>query len=149
MYKQRRFLIALATIFLREELYIRIYKTCCETFKYNMKQRSSFAITTLILETIAKSEPTGITKTKIMQNVMLNYKRVNRYCVQMIESGLIRRDPEIHVFHITEKGKLTLRNCDELAQFMSPINELINKYRFAEPYYSPSSPDLIRTKTTG
>jgi predicted transcriptional regulator len=113
-----------------------------------MKQRSSFAITTLILETVAKSEPTGITKTKIMQNVMLNYKRVNRYCIQMIESGLIRRDLETRAFHITEKGKIVLQNCDELAQFMSPISELINKYRFTDTYYSPSNPDLIRTETT-
>lgn len=113
-----------------------------------MKQRSSFAITTLILESVAKSEPTGLTKTKIMQNVMLNYKRVNRYCVQMIESGLIQRNPESHAFHITAKGRIVLQNCDELAQFMSPISELINKYRFADTDYSPSSLDLIRTETT-
>ncbi|MDQ3873354.1 MAG: winged helix-turn-helix domain-containing protein, partial [Thermoproteota archaeon] len=71
-----------------------------------MKQRSSFAIVSLILEAIAKSEPAGgITKTKIMQNVMLNYKRANRYCYQMLESGLISYNSETRTFHITEKGR--------------------------------------------
>ena len=101
-------------------------------FKHAMKQRSSFAITTLILETVARSEPAGMSKTKIMQNVMLNYKRVNRYCAQMIARDLIRYDPKAHNFHITDKGRFVLSNCNELAQFISPINRLMNKYRLLD-----------------
>jgi predicted transcriptional regulator len=97
-----------------------------------MKQRSSFAITTLILETVARSEPAGMSKTKIMQNVMLNYKRVNRYCAQMIARDLIRYDLKDHNFHITDKGRFVLSNCNELAQFISPINRLMNKYRLLD-----------------
>lgn len=97
-----------------------------------MKQRSSFAITALILETVARSEPAGMSKTKIMQNVMLNYKRVNRYCAQMIARDLIRYDLKDHNFHITDKGRFVLSNCNELAQFISPINRLMNKYRLLD-----------------
>jgi predicted transcriptional regulator len=116
-----------------------------------MKQRSSFSIVSLILETVAKSEPTGITKTRIMQNVMLNYKRANRYCYQMMESALISFKPESRTFHITEKGRLVLHNCLELAQYISPINQLINKYRYGDEtssnyYYSySSSPEDFQT----
>ena len=60
---------------------------------------------------------------------MLNFKRVNRYCAQMIDTGLINYDSENRIFHITEKGKVFLQNSIELAQFISPINELLNKYR--------------------
>ena len=111
-----------------------------------MKQRSSFSIVSLILETVSKSEPTGITKTRIMQNVMLNYKRANRYCYHMMESDLISYNPQTRTFHITERGRLVLRNCLELAQYISPINQLINKYRYGEDemmtnyyYYSSST----------
>ncbi len=112
-----------------------------------MKQRSSFAIVSLILEAIAKSEPAGgITKTKIMQNVMLNYKRANRYCYQMLESGLISYNSETRTFHITEKGRMVLHNSMELAQYIAPINQLMNKYRYdgdevvSSYYYHYSSP---------
>jgi predicted transcriptional regulator len=102
-----------------------------------MKQRSTFSIISLILETIARSEPMGITKTRIMQNVMLNYKRVNRYCYHMMESGLLSYKPEMRTFHITEKGRFVLRNCVELSRYISPIHELINKYRYSDTYYYP------------
>ena len=102
-----------------------------------MKQRSCFSIVSLILETVTRSEPMGITKTNIMQNVMLNYKRVNKYCYHMMESGLLLYEPKTRTFHITEKGMFVLRNCIELARFISPISELINKYRYSDTYYYP------------
>jgi predicted transcriptional regulator len=100
-----------------------------------MKQRSSFSIVSLILETVTRSEPMGITKTRIMQNVMLNYKRVNKYCYHMIESGLLLYKTETRTFHITEKGRFVLHNCVDLARYISPIRELINKYRYSDTYY--------------
>ena len=102
-----------------------------------MKQRSSFSIVSLIVEVVIGSEPKGITKAKIMQYVMLNYKRMNKYCYHMMESGLLFYEPEMRTFHITEKGRFVLRNCVELARFISPINELINKYRYGDTYYYP------------
>jgi predicted transcriptional regulator len=104
-----------------------------------MKQRSSFSIVSLILETVTRSKPIGITKTKIMQNVMLNYKRVNKYCYHMMESGLLLYKPEMRTFHITEKGRFVLRNCVELARYISPIYELIDKYRYGDTYYYPEA----------
>ena len=103
-----------------------------------MKQRSSFSIVSLILETAARSEPKGITKTKIMQNLMLNYKRMNRYCYYMMQSDLLLYKPEMRTFHITEKGRFVLRNCVELARYITPIRELINKYRYGDIYYYPA-----------
>ena len=100
-----------------------------------MKQRSSFSIVSLILETVTRSEPMGITKSKIMQNVVLNYKRVNRYCYHMVELGLLLYKPELRTFHITEKGRFVLHYCVELARYISPIHELINKYRYGDTYY--------------
>jgi predicted transcriptional regulator len=121
-----------------------------------MKQRSSFSIVSLILETVTRSEPMGITKTRIMQNVMLNYKRVNKYCYNMMESGLLLYKPETRTFHITEKGRFVLRNCIELARYISPIRELINKYRYSDKYYYPdefsidqaTSPPFIQEKSS-
>lgn len=100
-----------------------------------MKQRSSFSIVSLILETVTRSEPMGITKSKIMQNVVLNYKRANRYCYHMVELGLLLYKPEMRTFHITEKGRFVLHYCVELARYISPIHELINKYRHGDTYY--------------
>jgi predicted transcriptional regulator len=102
-----------------------------------MKQRSTFSIVSLILENVAGSEPKGITKTKIMQYVMLNHKRVNRYCYRMVESGLLLYKPEMRTFHITEKGRFVLRNCAELAPYISSIHRLISKYRYGDTYYYP------------
>jgi predicted transcriptional regulator len=89
------------------------------------------------LENVAGSEPKGITKTKIMQYVMLNHKRVNRYCYRMVESGLLLYKPEMRTFHITEKGRFVLRNCAELAPYISSIHRLISKYRYGDTYYYP------------
>jgi predicted transcriptional regulator len=97
-----------------------------------MKQRSSFAIITLILELCSKSDSTGITKTRIMQNLGLNYKRTNRYCFFMLHSALLSYNLENRTFHITEKGRWVLRNCEELAELISPINNMIKNYQFSE-----------------
>jgi predicted transcriptional regulator len=113
-----------------------------------MKQRSSFSIVSLILETVTRSEPMGITKTRIMQNVMLNYKRVNKYCYHMMESGLLLYEPAMRTFHITEKGRFVLRNCIELARYISPISELINKYRYSDREYYPDYFQLDQATTS-
>ena len=95
-----------------------------------MKQRSSFSIITLVLESVEESGSDGISKTMIMQRVMLNYKRPIRYFTDMLDKQLLTYDPKMHRFHITEKGKLVLRNSRELASFITPINDMMNKYRF-------------------
>jgi predicted transcriptional regulator len=95
-----------------------------------MKQRSSFSIVTLILESAQESGGRGITRTKIMQNVMLNYKRASRYCTNLVDKDLLSYDPGSRTFHITEKGEKVLASSRELAGFITPINQMINKYRF-------------------
>ena len=69
-----------------------------------------------------------------MQKVVLNYKMVNRNCYHMTESGLLLYNPQMRTFHITEKGRLVLHNCVELARYISPVYELINKYKYG---YTP------------
>jgi predicted transcriptional regulator len=96
-----------------------------------MKQRSSFSIITSILESAEESGIEGITRTKMMQRVMLNYKRATRYCTSMVDKQLLAYDSQSHTFHITEKGKKVLDKSRELAGFVAPINEMINRYRFS------------------
>jgi len=109
-----------------------------------MKQRGNLSITTLILETVAKHEPNGVSKTKIMQYVMLNYKRVNKYCVQLMDANSLYYDLENHNFDISGKGRIALRQCDELATHIAPINELMNKYRIGDAYYLPLESNVMR-----
>lgn len=95
-----------------------------------MRQRSSFSIVTLVLESAHEAGSRGISRTKIMQNVILNYKRASRYCTNLVDKELLSYDPEKRTFHITEKGEKVLESFHELAGFIAPINEMINKYRF-------------------
>jgi predicted transcriptional regulator len=93
-----------------------------------MKQRSSLSIIILILEVAAQNG--GASKTKIMRNVMLTYARANRYCSLLFEKKLIEYGPRENVIVATPKGLKVLSHCRELVQLVSPINSLVNKYRF-------------------
>lgn len=93
-----------------------------------MKQRGSFAITTVILCT-AVTYPAGVSKTRIMQEAMLNHNRVNRYCSMLVSTGLLGYDQDTRLFRITPKGKELLRLSEEAATFIAPIEKMISKYR--------------------
>src|SRR5690242_8850156 len=96
-----------------------------------MKQRSSFSITTAILEAVENSGEFGITRTKIMQTTMINYKRALRYCTAMVDGQLLMYNSLTHTFHLTERGKQVLDKSRQLATFIAPINNMISKYRFS------------------
>lgn len=83
------------------------------------------AIIALILE----SAQNGATKTEIMRNVMLNYRRVNRYCAMLSQSGLLYYNSENHLYKTSPKGKKILNDCNELFQYIEPINQMVTKYR--------------------
>lgn len=99
-----------------------------------MKQRSSFSITTSILETVYEAGEKGITSTQIMQRVMLNYKRSIRYCFSTIESQLLVYNPRTHTFHITERGRQVLDKSRQLASYVAPLGDMLNRYRFSFSY---------------
>jgi predicted transcriptional regulator len=95
-----------------------------------MIQRGSFAITTLILEAVLDKP---LTKTKIMQELVLSYPRTMRYLALMLDQGTLQFDSQNHTFGITEKGLQVLQASKELASYIDPINQMINKYAVCLP----------------
>jgi predicted transcriptional regulator len=92
-----------------------------------MKQRGAFSITTLILLAL-KQKP--LTKTRLMQALMLSYKRVGHYCDLLMREGLIEYVPMNHTYVITPRGTEILRLYEELAGYIEPIDQMIKKYSF-------------------
>jgi predicted transcriptional regulator len=101
-----------------------------------MKQRGSFAITVLILSAIFSTNEQGITKTKIMQEVMLNHKRVNRYLLNLMEKGLIDYQPKTRHYRMRPKGIIVLQLSEQLADYIYPIHKMIERY---EAYFQNES----------
>ena len=90
-----------------------------------MKQRGSFAITTLILLALQKNP---LTKTRLMQEVMLSYNRIGYYCDLLMAQGLIDYDQEKRSYAITSRGAEVLRLAEELAGYLKPIDRMIKQY---------------------
>ncbi len=63
-----------------------------------------------------------------MQELVLNYKRVNRYCDHLVSAGLLICDITTKRYKITEKGMLYLGLSQELAGYIPPIHAMISKY---------------------
>lgn len=95
-----------------------------------MKQRSTFAITTLIL--LALNEKAQ-TRTRLMQKLNLGYERINRYCESMVSQGLIKYNISDRTFSLTGRGAQVLELSEQLGEFIMPINQLIKKYSFYFP----------------
>ena len=91
-----------------------------------MKQRGSFSITTLILEATKNKR---LTRTKIMQELVLSYSRTVKYLNVLINEGLLQFDASTGTFRITEKGLKVLQLSEELAAYLEPVNSMINKYK--------------------
>ena len=89
-----------------------------------MKQRGTFSITTLILLTVQQKP---LTKTRLMQTLILSYKRVSYYCDLLMHKGLIEYDPANRTYVITPRGTEILRLYQELAGHLEPIAQMIKK----------------------
>jgi predicted transcriptional regulator len=102
-----------------------------------MKQRGIFSITTLILLALEKKP---LTKTRLMQEVMLSYNRIGYYCDLLMAQGLIQYDPAKHIYTITRRGAEVVRLAEELAGYLRPLDQMIKKYgpytRSAQRYYT-------------
>jgi predicted transcriptional regulator len=90
-----------------------------------MKQRGTFSITTLILLALQQK---SLTKTRLMQEVMLSYNRIGYYCDLMMRQGLIEQGPTKHSYAITPRGTEVLRLAEELAGYLESLNHWIKKY---------------------
>ncbi len=92
-----------------------------------MKQRGTFSITALILLALQQRP---LTKTRLMQTLILSYKRVGYYCDLLMHKGLIEYDMANHTYVITLKGAEVLRLYQELAGHLEPVDQMIKKYSY-------------------
>ena len=93
-----------------------------------MKQRSTLAIVSLILESAACKKE-GVTKTRIMRDAVLNYERANRYCNMMVKKGLLTYVKESRTYLLTPKGLAVLQSSREMFDYLSPVKSMVDKYR--------------------
>ena len=91
----------------------------------SMKQRGIFSIMTLILLALQQKP---LTKTRLMQQVMVSYNRIGHYCDLLTRQGLIEYEPTNHSYVITPRGTEVLRLAEELAGYLAPIDQMIKKY---------------------
>ena len=101
-------------------------------YSRQLKQRGIFSITTLILLALQKKP---LTKTRLMQEVMLSYNRIGHYCDLLMVQGLIEYDSAKNSYAITSKGAEVVRLAEELAGYLRPLDQMIKKYIS----YAPSS----------
>lgn len=92
-----------------------------------MKQRGTFSITTLILLALQQKP---LTKTRLMQTLILSYKRVGHYCDLLMNKGMIEYDLANHTYFITPRGAEILRLYQELAGHLEPVDQMIKKYSY-------------------
>lgn len=94
---------------------------------YSVKQRGTFSITTLILQALQQKP---LTRTKLMQTLILSYKRVGNYCDLLLHKGLIDYDLHSHTYVITPRGRELLELNQELAGYLEPVDQMIKKYSY-------------------
>lgn len=107
-----------------------------------MKQRSTLAIISLILESASRRKE-GVTKTRIMQEVMLTYERTNRYCDMMVKKGLLTFAQGSRTYLLTPKGVEVLQSSKEIFGYLSNVRNIVDKYRI----YDENTIDDMRNVT--
>ena len=90
-----------------------------------MKQRGPFSICTLMLMALYQKP---MTKTKIMQELILTYARTNRYLDILMRQDLIMYDMNDRTYRLTAKGNEVLKLNQQLADYLPPVKEMIRKY---------------------
>jgi predicted transcriptional regulator len=99
-----------------------------------MKQRGPFSICALMLMALYQKP---MTKTKIMQELILTYARTKKYLDILMKQGLITYDITDRTYQLTAKGNEVLKLNQQLADYLPPVREMIRKYAsFMEvPYF--------------
>lgn len=59
---------------------------------------------------------------------MLSYKRIGHYCDLLTRQGLAEYDLTNHSYMISPRGAEVLRLSEELAAYLKPIEQMIEKY---------------------
>jgi predicted transcriptional regulator len=96
--------------------------------RYKMKQRSTLAIVSLILQS-AVSKKEGATKNRIIRDVVLTYKRANRYCDMMVKKGLLMYGKESRTYLLTPKGLEVLQSSREMLGYLSHVQRMVDRYK--------------------
>jgi predicted transcriptional regulator len=69
-----------------------------------------------------------MTKTKIMQELILTYARTKKYLDILTKQDLIMYDANDHTYRLTAKGNEVLKLNQQLADYLPPVREMIRKY---------------------
>ena len=92
-----------------------------------MKQRGPFSICTLMLMALYQKP---MTKTKVMQELILTYARTRKYLDILTKQGLIMYDINDRTYRLTAKGNKVLKLNQQLADYLPPVREMIRKYAY-------------------
>lgn len=90
-----------------------------------MKQRGPFTICTLMLIALYRKP---MTKTKIMQELILTYARTKKYLDVLTKQELIVYGMKDHTYRLTTKGIEVMKLNNQLADYLPPVKEMIRKY---------------------
>src|SRR5918996_6592315 len=112
-----------------------------------MKQRGPFSICTLILMALYRKP---MTKTKLMQELILTYSRTKKYLDILTKQDLITYDMNDRTYRLTAKGNEVLKLNQQLADYLPPVRDMIRKYAcFMEvPFFDTNvieNNEMIRT----
>lgn len=69
-----------------------------------------------------------MTKTKIMQELILTYARTKKYLDILTKQDLIMYDTNDHTYRLTAIGNEVLKLNQQLADYLPPVREMIRKY---------------------
>jgi predicted transcriptional regulator len=78
--------------------------------------RNRIEIIAQILEVVNEGSDDGVTKTKIMYKVFLNYAQLKEYLTILTDNGLLSYDLGTQTFKTTQKALRFLKACNQLDQ---------------------------------
>ena len=93
-----------------------------------MKQRPQYTINALILEAATRND-FGVTKASLSRELVLTYQKVNDYCEELVQKGLLDYDPTTRTYLATPAGSQMLRLTKELGYHYSPVKSIFTKYK--------------------
>src|SRR5919202_2110984 len=93
-----------------------------------MKLRGQSTIDALIL-TAALNNEFGITRARLVQELVLTYGRVNKHCEELVQKRLLEYNPITKTYHATPLGKEMVKLTEQLAVHYTPVNSILEKYK--------------------
>lgn len=94
----------------------------------SMKQRTQSTINALIL-TAALNNEFGITKVRLVRELVLTYSKVNKHCEELVEKRLLEYDSVTRTYHATPLGREMVKLTEQLAVHYTPVNNMLTKYK--------------------